>query len=82
VIRKNLQHIKLDSQKSTRGEAELCEAKVEGQKPLTNTQHPEPSFLTAEGIELKPTYSEQDIENPSPFPSFGGVPKGRGGFFS
>jgi len=29
----------------------------------SNTQHPVPSFLTAEGIELKPTYSEQDIEN-------------------
>jgi methylmalonyl-CoA mutase len=45
--RKDLQHIQLESQKS----------KVESEKPLTN------AFLTAEGIELKPTYSEQDIEN-------------------
>jgi methylmalonyl-CoA mutase len=45
--RKDLQHIQLESQKS----------KVESENLLTN------AFLTAEGIELKPTYSEQDIEN-------------------
>ncbi|MFV7234639.1 methylmalonyl-CoA mutase [Flavobacterium sp. ZB4R12] len=45
--RKNLQHIQLKSQKS----------KVESENLLTN------AFLTAEGIELKETYTEQDIEN-------------------
>lgn len=45
--RKDLQHIQLESEKS----------KVKSENPLTE------NFLTAEGIELKPTYSEQDIEN-------------------
>ncbi|MFV8326737.1 methylmalonyl-CoA mutase [Flavobacterium sp. ZS1P14] len=45
--RKELQHIQLESQKS----------KVESDNLWTDT------FLTAEGIELKSTYSEQDIEN-------------------
>ncbi|HEX9151889.1 MAG TPA: methylmalonyl-CoA mutase family protein, partial [Flavobacterium sp.] len=45
--RKELQHIQLESQKS----------KIEGDNLRTDT------FLTAEGIELKSTYSEQDIEN-------------------
>ncbi|MFV5684434.1 methylmalonyl-CoA mutase [Flavobacterium sp. GB2R13] len=45
--RKELQHIQLESQKSKVGSDNL----------LAN------AFLTAEGIELKPTYSEQDIEN-------------------
>jgi methylmalonyl-CoA mutase len=45
-MRKNLQHIKLDSQ----------ESKAKSQKPSTD------NFLTAEGISLKKTYSEQDIE--------------------
>lgn len=46
-MRKNLQHIKLESQKS-----EVRSENLE-----------ENNFLTAEGIELKSTYSEQDIEN-------------------
>jgi methylmalonyl-CoA mutase len=45
-MRKNLQHIKLESQKS----------KIENLKPSTD------NFLTAEGISLKKTYSQQDIE--------------------
>lgn len=45
--RKDLQHIQLESEKS----------KVKSENPLTE------KFITAEGIELKPTYSEQDIEN-------------------
>ncbi len=45
--RKDLQHIKLES----------APLKVENENSLSDT------FLTAEGIELKPTYSEQDIEN-------------------
>jgi methylmalonyl-CoA mutase len=53
-LRKNLQHIKLSVQKST---------EVEVLKSGPNTQHPTPPFLTAEGIELKSTYSQQDIEN-------------------
>ena len=49
MVTKDLKHINLESQKS----------KVESQKSedLTN------SFITAEGIELKETYSEKDIEN-------------------
>ena len=46
-MRKNIQHIKLES----------LRLKIENKKQLTN------NFLTAEGIEIKPTYSEQDIEN-------------------
>ena len=53
-MRKNLQHIKLSVQKST---------EVEVLKPGPNTQHPTAPFLTAEGIELKSTYSQQDIQN-------------------
>ncbi|MFV8323206.1 methylmalonyl-CoA mutase [Flavobacterium sp. LS2R12] len=45
--RKDLQHIKLES----------TQLKVENENSLSD------AFLTAEGIELKPTYSEQDIEN-------------------
>jgi methylmalonyl-CoA mutase len=53
-MRKNLQHIKLNS----------LNPKVEDQKPLTKKQQlPTNNFLTAEGIELKPRYSELDIEN-------------------
>ena len=47
-MRQNLQHIQL----------------AESQKPKVDSQNPmAPPFLTAEGIELKSTYSEQDIEN-------------------
>ncbi|TDE04828.1 methylmalonyl-CoA mutase [Flavobacterium sandaracinum] len=45
--RKDLQHIKLES----------TPLKVEHENSLTD------AFLTAEGIELKPTYSKQDIDN-------------------
>ncbi|MFV8342368.1 methylmalonyl-CoA mutase [Flavobacterium sp. XS2P39] len=45
--RKDLQHIKLESQ----------QLQVENENSLTN------AFLTAEGIKLRPTYSEHDIEN-------------------
>jgi methylmalonyl-CoA mutase len=48
-LRKDLKHINLNSQKS----------KVESQKPEDLTD----SFFTAEGIELKKTYSEKDIED-------------------
>ncbi|MBP6182501.1 methylmalonyl-CoA mutase [Flavobacterium sp.] len=41
----------------------LQHIKLENLDSRPNTQHPEPSFPTAEGIELKPTYSKQDIEN-------------------
>ncbi|TDD98421.1 methylmalonyl-CoA mutase [Flavobacterium cellulosilyticum] len=58
-MRKNLQHIKLVSLKPTQGEA-----KIDGQKEGTyNTQLITHNFLTAEGIELKKSYSELDIEN-------------------
>src|SRR5690606_36414798 len=51
--RKNIQHITI-SQKS----------EIESQKfkKTPDTQHPTPNFITAEGIELKPTYSEEDLE--------------------
>ncbi|WP_456313382.1 methylmalonyl-CoA mutase [Pseudomonas shirazensis] len=49
MIRKNLTHINLNSQKS----------KVESQKPEDLIDN----FTTAEGIELKETYSEKDIED-------------------
>ncbi len=45
--RKDLQHLQLES----------TALKVENENSLAD------AFLTAEGIELKPTYSEQDIEN-------------------
>ncbi|MGO4770028.1 methylmalonyl-CoA mutase [Flavobacterium sp. W22_SRS_FK3] len=49
MVRKDLKHINLESQKS----------KVESQKSEDWTN----SFITAEGIELKETYSEKDIED-------------------
>ena len=53
-MRKNLRHIQLNSSIS----------KVEGQKPLSESQHPAPnSFFTTEGIALDSNYSEKDIEN-------------------
>ena len=51
-MRKNLQHIKLE--KSEVGSWKLGAG---------SENHEEQYFLTAEGIELKPTYSEKDIEN-------------------
>src|SRR5690554_2528600 len=53
-MRKNIQHITI-SQKSEIESQEL--------KKTPDTQHPTPNFLTAEGIELKPTYSEVDSES-------------------
>lgn len=49
-MRKNIQHLKLEvrSQKS---------------EEASNSQLPTSNFITAEGIEVKPTYSEADIEN-------------------
>jgi methylmalonyl-CoA mutase len=52
-MRKNLQHIKLEN--ST--ESENCNLKTENCNLQSDT------FLTAEGIELKSSYSEKDIEN-------------------
>jgi methylmalonyl-CoA mutase len=49
MIRNDLQHIQLDSQKS--------------RTSVARTRAPTAAFFTAEGIELKPTYSEKDIEN-------------------
>src|SRR5690606_6124739 len=51
--RKNIQHITI-SQKSEIESQEL--------KKTPDTQQPTANFLTAEGIELKPTYSEEDLE--------------------
>ncbi|OXB02284.1 methylmalonyl-CoA mutase [Flavobacterium oncorhynchi] len=49
MMRKDLKHIKLDIEKS----------KVENQEPKDLTHN----FTTAEGIELKKSYSEKDIED-------------------
>ncbi|MFB3387734.1 methylmalonyl-CoA mutase [Flavobacterium sp. LAR06] len=49
MIRKDLKHINLDSQK----------LKIESQKSDILTDN----FFTAEGIELKKTYSQKDLEN-------------------
>ena len=46
-MRKNLQHIQL----------------INGQKSNVKNQKSENNFLTAEGILLKETYSEKDIES-------------------
>ncbi len=52
-MRKNIQHITI-GQKS--------EIESQKLKKTPDSQHPTPNFLTAEGIELKPTYSETDLE--------------------
>jgi methylmalonyl-CoA mutase len=54
-LRKNLQHINLR-------DSNLKLETLANPKMRTGEVNPEPAFLTAEGIELKPTYSEQDIE--------------------
>ena len=55
-MRKNLQHISFR-------ESNLKWETLANPKMKTGEANPKHSFLTAEGIELKPTYSEQDIEN-------------------
>jgi methylmalonyl-CoA mutase len=51
MIRNDLQHIQLDSQKSK-------------EKPALQAQYaPTADFFTAEGIELKSTYTQKDIES-------------------
>jgi len=62
-MRKDIQHIQLvKREEGTRGEAELSEAK--GISSETNNQQPTTNnFLTAENIEVKPTYSIEDITN-------------------
>jgi methylmalonyl-CoA mutase len=55
--RKDLQHIQLESQKTKVNPSLKDERAKQTGNPLTN------AFLTAEGIELKPSYSEQDLEN-------------------
>ncbi|NDP26657.1 MAG: methylmalonyl-CoA mutase [Flavobacterium sp.] len=52
-MRKNLQHIKLKN--SSESDAFNLKSEIYNLKS--------PTFLTAEGIELKPSYSEKDIEN-------------------
>lgn len=49
-MRKNIQHIKLEIR-------DKAKVEIINQLPTTD------NFLTAEGIELKPTYSKEDIEN-------------------
>ncbi|MDI9257178.1 methylmalonyl-CoA mutase [Flavobacterium sedimenticola] len=52
-MRKNIQHIALEKKDNWKGISNIAD----NQQPTTN------NFLTAEGIEVKPTYSESDIEN-------------------
>jgi hypothetical protein len=49
MIRNDLQHIQLDSQKSK-------------QEPAFEQEASTAAFFTAEGIELKPTYSEKILK--------------------
>ncbi|PWA07205.1 methylmalonyl-CoA mutase [Flavobacterium psychrotolerans] len=56
MIRKDLQHIKLENPGSVPNPRDLLEQEKQ-------TQNLEPSFLTAEGIEVKPTYSKEDVKN-------------------
>ncbi|MEZ0129462.1 methylmalonyl-CoA mutase family protein, partial [Flavobacterium sp. LBUM151] len=51
MIRKDLKHIKLDAKSEKLSEPTF------NPKPITD------NFTTAEGIELKETYSEKDIED-------------------
>lgn len=53
MSRKNIQHIKLGNRQQGEGKS----LTTDNRQPTTD------NFNTAEGIELKPTYSEQDIEN-------------------
>jgi methylmalonyl-CoA mutase len=59
-MRKNLQHIKLKN--GLESDAFNLKSEICNLKSATCNLQPE-NFLTAEGIELKPTYSEKDIEN-------------------
>ena len=59
-MRKNLQHIKLEKDQES-VDCNLQSATCNLQPAICNLQPA--TFLTAEGIELKPTYSEKDIEN-------------------
>ena len=59
-MRKNLQHIKLEKDQES-VDCNLKSATCNLQPEICNLQPA--TFLTAEGIELKPTYSEKDIEN-------------------
>jgi len=52
-MRKNIQHIKLGIREKGEGKS----LKNDNRQPSTD------NFLTAEGIELKPSYTEADIEN-------------------
>ncbi len=53
MSRKNIQHIKLGNRQKGEGKS----LTTDNRQPTTD------NFHTAEGIELKPTYSQQDIEN-------------------
>lgn len=55
-MRKNIQHIQIKSEvRSQKSEV--------GSKSTNNQQPTTDNFLTAENIEVKPTYSKEDIEN-------------------
>lgn len=54
-MRKNIQHITLE------GKNQKPDPSVSEQAKQTNS-NPKQNFLTAEGIEVKPTYSEADLE--------------------
>ena len=58
-MRKNIQHINLAK---TNLKLDTSEATDEAQRSKPETLNLEPKFQTAEGIELKPNYSEADLE--------------------
>lgn len=57
MIRKDLNHIKLDVK------SEKLDVKSEKLDVVSKNQQPAKNFETAEGIDLKATYTEQDLEN-------------------
>src|SRR5258706_10126301 len=62
--RKDLQHITLENSKKKIPNSNHLELAPSLKGELgEQTLNLEQNFLTAEGIELKPTYSEQDIES-------------------
>jgi methylmalonyl-CoA mutase len=58
-LRKNIQHIQLVESRKSKVESSVTDTP---QQTTDNRQPTTDNFLTAEGIELKPNYSEADIE--------------------
>ena len=63
MIRKNLQHISLENFKNKTPNSNNLELDTSLSELAKQTLNLKQKFLTAEGIQLKSTYSEQDIEH-------------------